>query len=94
MDIRDEIIELKNADGQIVKFAMLDFVEHEGALYCALESTENADGIEIGDTVFFKICDNAEEWEKDDVEESVINEEMEVVDDEDLLDDSYESSSS
>ena len=42
MDIREEIIELENADGQVVKFAFVDTVEHERALYCALESIENA----------------------------------------------------
>ena len=86
MDIREEIIELENADGQVVKFAFVDTVEHERALYCALESIENADGIEIGDTVFFKVCDNIEELDDDDEKENVIKDEMELVDDEDLLD--------
>ena len=72
MDIRDEIFELENVDGVKVKFAFVDTVEHEGVYYCALESTENADGIEIGDTVFFKLLDDQEE--------------MELVDDDNLLD--------
>ena len=76
MDIREEIFELENADGVKVKFAFVDTVEIDGVYYCALESTENADGIEIGDTVFFKLLKDQEE--------------MELVDDEDLLDTLFE----
>ena len=47
MDIRDEIIELENADGEVVKFAFVETVEHEGDYYVALESTEQKEGIEI-----------------------------------------------
>lgn len=72
MDIREEVFELENADGVKVKFAFVDTVEHEGVYYCALESIENADGIEIGDTVFFKLLEDQED--------------MELIDDEDLLD--------
>ena len=72
MDIRDEIIELENADGEVVKFAFVETVEHEGDYYVALESTEKKEGIEIGDTVIFKLIPEGED--------------MELVTDEDLLD--------
>ncbi len=71
MDIKDEVIELENSEGVVVKFAFVDTVEHEGKYYCALEAIESADEVEIGDVVFFLL------QEEDGVE---------LVDDEDLLD--------
>ena len=72
MDIRDEIIELENADGIKAKFAFLEAVEYEGENYVALEAIENGEGLEEGDTVIFRLIPDEED--------------LELVTDEDLLD--------
>ena len=72
MDIKEEVIEIINPDGQKAKFMLLETVEHEGSYYSAFELAEAVDGMEEGDMVIFKLNPDTDE--------------MELVTDEELLD--------
>lgn len=72
MDIKEEMIEIINPDGQKAKFMLVETVEHEGAYYSGFELAEAVDGMEEGDMVIFKLNPDSDE--------------MELVTDEELLD--------
>ncbi len=72
MDIKEEVIEIINPEGQKAKFMLVETVEHEGSYYSAFELAEEVDGMEEGDMVIFKLNPDTDE--------------MELVTDDDLLD--------
>ena len=63
MDIKEEVIEIINPDGQKAKFALVETVEYEGVYYSGFELVEEIDGMEEGDMVIFKLNPDSDEME-------------------------------
>ena len=76
LDLEDEVIELVDDDGKVIKFKLLDVTEYKGEKYTLLLAAEPNDEIGEDEVVIFRLN------EEDEV--------LEPVEDEKLLEDVFE----
>lgn len=76
LDLDEEIIELVDENGDVVKFKLLDVTEYKGEKYVLLLAAEPNDDIAEDEVVIFKLNEKEES--------------LDVIEDEDLLDKIYE----
>ena len=76
LDLEDEVIEIVDDDGQVIKFKLLDVTEYKGEKYTLLLAAEPNDEIGEDEVVIFRLN------EEDEV--------LEPVEDEKLLEEVFE----
>lgn len=74
LDLEDEVIELVDDDGKIIKFKLLDVTEYKGEKYTLLLAAEPNDEIGEDEVVIFRL--NEEEEVLEPIEDEKLLEEV------------------
>lgn len=74
LDLEDEVIELVDDDGKIIKFKLLDVTEYKGEKYTLLLAAEPNDEIGDDEVVIFRL--NEEEEVLEPIEDEKLLEEV------------------
>ena len=74
LDLEDEVIELVDDDGKVIKFKLLDVTEYKGEKYTLLLAAEPNDEIGEDEVVIFRL--NEEDEVLDPVEDEKLLEEV------------------